>query len=44
VEGDEVFVAAIRSTVLLEDDAENPTACFEEIEHRVADLVNQIAQ
>lgn len=44
VEGDDVFVAAIRSTVLLEDSTENAATCFEEIERRVADLVNQITQ
>ncbi|TDB39691.1 MAG: hypothetical protein D9V44_01650 [Actinobacteria bacterium] len=42
VEGDAVFVSAIRSTVLMDADDDSP-GCFEEIEHRVADLVDEIA-
>lgn len=42
VEGDAVFVSAIRSTVLM-DAEDDSLACFEEIEHRVAELVDEIA-
>ena len=42
VEGDSVFVSAIRSTVLL-DAGDEFIGCFEEIEHRVAELVDEIA-
>lgn len=43
VEGDAVFVSAIRSTVLLETGTQH-MSCFEEIERRVAKLVDEIAQ
>lgn len=42
VEGDEVFVSAIRSTVLLDERA-GSSAFHTEIEHRVAKLVDEIA-
>lgn len=42
VEGDDVYVSAIRSTVLLDSDEET-AACILEIEHRVAELVDGIA-
>lgn len=42
VEGDAVFVSAIRSTILMEVE-DGQLGCFEEIEHRVAELVDEIA-